>query len=244
MSLLTNTLPSQTLKIVTYPDPMLRVPSTKMTNQTEDTIMSWAHGMRTIASNTAMMSNTGWLGIASVQCGLDYSMFITNQSAETIKLPEVFVNPRVVAVDGLQVIDDGCLSIPGWKFKTTRARRIVVKYQDPAGNDCTHETNGMGAAVILHEIDHLNGTLFVDYMPPNYWKKFVKKFGDIVEPPRPNNGDMVKIISDGPGVRKFHAGKMIEVVDNSNLRAIKMKFSNGTVLTMPATQIQSQNNGI
>jgi peptide deformylase len=80
--------------------------------------------------------------------------------------PHVFINPEIVARDGTQVCEEGCLSVPGEYAEVERAERIRVAALDRDGEPFELDADGLLAVCIQHEIDHLDGKVFVDYLSP------------------------------------------------------------------------------
>ena len=78
--------------------------------------------------------------------------------------PLTFINPEIIAQDGVQAIDEGCLSVPGIYEPVDRARHIQVRAIDKQGNPFEMEAEDLLAVCIQHEMDHLRGKLFVDYL--------------------------------------------------------------------------------
>jgi peptide deformylase len=78
--------------------------------------------------------------------------------------PKVLINPEILTVEGEEEMDEGCLSVPGYYETVRRAERIRVRAQDRDGNSFELESDGLEAVCIQHEIDHLDGKLFVDYL--------------------------------------------------------------------------------
>jgi peptide deformylase len=78
----------------------------------------------------------------------------------------VFVNPRITLRDGEQVYQEGCLSVPGIFADVTRAERITVQALDRSGKAFELQADGLLAVCVQHEMDHLEGRLFVDYLSP------------------------------------------------------------------------------
>ena len=80
--------------------------------------------------------------------------------------PRIFVNPRILEADGESVWKEGCLSVPGVSAEVQRCGRVVLDYQDRHGTAHRLEATGLLAVCIQHELDHLDGTLYVDRLPP------------------------------------------------------------------------------
>src|SRR5690606_948041 len=78
--------------------------------------------------------------------------------------PHVLINPEILEKDGVAVTEEGCLSVPGYYEEVQRAERIRVRFLDREGEICEQEFDGLLAVCVQHEIDHLNGKLFVDYL--------------------------------------------------------------------------------
>jgi peptide deformylase len=103
------------------------------------------------------------IGLAAPQIGVPLRVFVVDVSAgrsagELI----VMVNPTFVERDGMQVEDEGCLSVPGFNASVVRPARVIVRGLDRDGNERTVEGTGLLARAFQHEMDHLDGTLFVD----------------------------------------------------------------------------------
>ncbi|MCB1589600.1 MAG: peptide deformylase, partial [Xanthomonadales bacterium] len=78
----------------------------------------------------------------------------------------VLINPEIIARDGVQTCNEGCLSVPGITAEVARADRITVRALDRHGKEFTLQADGLLAVCIQHEMDHLDGKLFVDYLSP------------------------------------------------------------------------------
>ena len=103
------------------------------------------------------------VGLAATQIGIPLRIFVIDlsigqKSGELIAL----VNPEFVQRDGLQIEEEGCLSVPGFNATVVRPSRVVVKGTDRDGDERTIEGNGLLARAFQHEMDHLDGKLFVD----------------------------------------------------------------------------------
>ena len=103
------------------------------------------------------------VGLAAPQIGVSKQIAIVNPEPEDDAKLLRMVNPRIVTVsDETEKIEEGCLSVPGIRGEVVRASRITVVYEDEDGKERTVHAEGMLARIIQHEVDHLNGILFVD----------------------------------------------------------------------------------
>lgn len=103
------------------------------------------------------------VGLAAPQVGVPLRIFVVDVSVG--HTPEgllVFINPEFVERDGMQLEEEGCLSVPGFNATVVRASKVVVKGLDRNGSECQIEGTGLLARAFQHEMDHLEGTLFVD----------------------------------------------------------------------------------
>lgn len=103
------------------------------------------------------------IGLAATQVDVHERVVVIDLSEERDSLM-VLVNPVITAKDGETTYEEGCLSVPGIYDKVTRAERITAEYLDLDGNIHTIEADGLLAICIQHEIDHLNGKVFVEYL--------------------------------------------------------------------------------
>ncbi len=103
------------------------------------------------------------IGLAAPQVGLSPRIFVVDLSVgRDPSGPMVMINPEFVDRDGMQLEEEGCLSVPGFNATVVRPARVVVKALDRAGREQQHEGTGLLARAFQHEIDHLDGTVFVD----------------------------------------------------------------------------------
>jgi peptide deformylase len=103
------------------------------------------------------------VGLAAPQVGLPLRIFVVDISLGHDPLAlKVFINPEFVERDGVQLEEEGCLSVPGFNATVMRPSRAVLKGLDRSGNPQQHEGTGLLARAFQHEMDHLDGTLFVD----------------------------------------------------------------------------------
>ena len=114
------------------------------------------------------------IGLAASQVNVHLRLLVLDVS-ETRDAPRVYVNPEVVAREGSEVFEEGCLSVPGIYAEVTRAEKVTVSAQDVEGRRFEEELEGLHAICIQHEIDHLDGKLFVDYLSPLKRRMVAKK---------------------------------------------------------------------
>ena len=113
------------------------------------------------------------IGLAASQVDV-HKRFMVIDVSEDRSRPMVFANPQIVASEGGQVYQEGCLSVPGIYADVTRADTITVRFLDRQGQPQELTTDGLLAVCIQHEMDHLVGKLFVDYLSP-LKREMVKK---------------------------------------------------------------------
>ena len=113
------------------------------------------------------LKDSNGLGLAAPQIGASKRVFIIDVSAIDISESiRVFINPEIVDKRGEALIEEGCLSFPGIYQEIVRAKEVTVKAIDLNGEEFTLDANGILARAILHEYDHLDGVLFIDYFSP------------------------------------------------------------------------------
>lgn len=144
------------LDILVYPDPRLRRVARPV-----ETFDADLH--RLIDDMAATMYQAPGIGLAAVQVNADRRVIVLDISEQRNELRE-FVNPRVVAQQGSLESEEGCLSVPDVYAPVTRAEQVVVEAQDRNGIPFTLNAEGLLAVCIQHEIDHLDGKVFVDYL--------------------------------------------------------------------------------
>jgi peptide deformylase len=105
------------------------------------------------------------IGLAATQVNVHKQLLVLDVSEEK-NAPLALINPKIVEREGAQVYQEGCLSVPGIFADVERSDRIVVEAQDRDGNPLRIEADGLLAVCIQHEMDHLVGKLFVDYLSP------------------------------------------------------------------------------
>jgi len=114
------------------------------------------------------------IGLAAIQVNVARRIIVVDVSAEKDQ-PLCFINPEILSKDGVEQHEEGCLSVPGFYEIVERAEHIKVRALDRDGHSFELETGGLLAVCIQHEIDHLDGKLFVDYLSPLKRQRIKKK---------------------------------------------------------------------
>ena len=146
------------MTVLRYPDERLRTKATPIEN-VDDAIRSIIDDM------FETMYDSQGVGLAATQVDVHKRLFIADCGEEE-REPLVFINPEITAKDGIFANDEGCLSFPGVYASVERAESITVKALDRNGEPFEMDATGLLAICIQHELDHLNGKLFVDYLSP------------------------------------------------------------------------------
>jgi peptide deformylase len=144
------------LTILEYPDPRLRTVAAKVTRF--DAALK-----QRIADMFETMYAAPGIGLAATQIDWHHQLIVMDIS-EGHDEPRVFINPEILEKEGKATGQEGCLSVPGIFDDVPRAERIRARYQDADGNTHEVELTGLLAVCLQHEMDHLNGKLFVDYL--------------------------------------------------------------------------------
>lgn len=145
-----------TLDILHFPDPRLRQKA-RPVEQVDDTIRQLVEDMF-----ETMYAAPG-IGLAAIQVNVRQRVIVVDVSEEQDQ-PLALVNPEILAKDGIESMQEGCLSVPGVFETVQRADHIRVRYLDLQNQVVEMEADGLLAVCIQHEIDHLDGKLFVDYL--------------------------------------------------------------------------------
>ena len=146
------------LTILEFPDPRLRTQAAPVTAFD-------AELKRFVEDMFETMYAANGVGLAATQVNVHKRVLVADMS-EDRKQPLALVNARIVAREGEQVYQEGCLSFPGIYADVTRALKVTVQAQDVDGKEFTVEAEGPLAVCIQHELDHLAGKVFVDYLSP------------------------------------------------------------------------------
>lgn len=147
------------LDIVTYPDEFLRHPTKDVENIDGE--------LQQIIDDMAQtMYVAPGIGLAAIQMGINKSLLIFDVAPPDEKRDlHVVINPEIIEKDGsILSEDEGCLSVPEFRANVKRAERVLVEAYNREGKPIRMEAEGFLAIVLQHEIDHLNGTLFIDHI--------------------------------------------------------------------------------
>lgn len=149
------------LPILEFPDPRLRTVAAPV----DPARVTSAEFQTLLDDMFETMYEAPGIGLAASQVDV-HQRFMVIDVTEEKNQPLVFINPEIVARDGEQVYQEGCLSVPGIFADVTRANQITVKFLDRNAQEQTLDADGLLAVCIQHEMDHLAGKLFVDYLSP------------------------------------------------------------------------------
>lgn len=147
--------------ILKYENPRLRMKSVRV-KRINPSVQSLIDDM------IETMRSAEGIGLAAPQVGVLLRVIVAEYyEEEESEEPSqtVLINPEIVAKEGEWMAEEGCLSIPGYVGTVPRAERVTVKGRTRAGKDVRLKTNGILAHVLQHEIDHLDGVLYIDYLP-------------------------------------------------------------------------------
>ena len=149
------------LSLVFYGDPILR-------KQVEDIIdFTPLSGM--IEKMLNIMYEENGIGLAANQVGLSLNLLVldtSNVEGEFDSEPYIFINSQIIKKEGAIIMEEGCLSVPNIRAEIERPETITLKYQDLDENFHENTFTGLVSRIIQHELDHLQGKLFIDYLPP------------------------------------------------------------------------------
>ena len=155
------------LKILQFPDPRLRKKAVKVTR-----IDAEIHKLAQDMLET--MYQEGGIGLAATQVNIQRRVVVIDLS-EQRNSPIYMINPEILRSEGVEEMQEGCLSVPGYYDLVQRAEKVRVRFLNLAGDSVETEADGLLAVCIQHEIDHLNGRLFIDYLSPLKRKRLRSK---------------------------------------------------------------------
>jgi len=146
------------LNILEFPDPRLKTVATVVEN--------FNAGLKKLVEDmTETMYSAKGIGLAATQVNVHKRLLVLDIS-ENQDLPRVYINPQILSASGEQNSEEGCLSVPGVYANVKRAEIVTINAQDVDGKTFEEQVEGLHAVCIQHEMDHLIGRLFVDYLSP------------------------------------------------------------------------------
>ena len=158
------------LNILEFPDP-------RLTTVAVD-VESFDEALKKLVQDmTETMYSAKGIGLAATQVNVHKRLLVLDLS-ENQDQPCVYINPQILSSSGEQEYEEGCLSVPGIYANVKRAENILIRAQDLDGNIFEEQLEGLHAVCVQHEMDHLIGRLFVDYLSPlkrNMVKKKLEK---------------------------------------------------------------------
>jgi len=161
------------LKIVEYPDKRLKIKSKKV-EKFDNSLHKLLDAMN------PMMIDTNGIGLAAIQVAHPVQVLILNIPNEDGEQPSEnlleIINPVIIKKDGSTVYQEGCLSVPSFYEDIKRFETISINFQDRDGKAQSLDADGLLSIAIQHEIDHLNGILFIDKLSYARRKKFEKEY--------------------------------------------------------------------
>lgn len=145
------------MRIVEYPHPALRYPAVPVKLVDKELRLQ-------VGRMFELMYEVKGLGLAAPQVALPYQLLIMNEDMENFSEEgeRVYLNPRIVAQKGTMNGEEGCLSFPGLFAKVRRARQVTIEAYDLSGELVTIQATGLASRCWQHEIEHLQGKLFID----------------------------------------------------------------------------------
>ena len=154
------------LNILEFPDPRLTKVAKDIENFDEEL-------KKLVEDMTETMYSANGIGLAATQVNVHKRLLVLDISENHDQL-RVYINPQIVGESGEQTLEEGCLSVPGIYANVKRAENVTVRAQDIDVNSFEEQLEGLHAVCIQHEMDHLMGRLFVDYLSP-LKRKMVKR---------------------------------------------------------------------
>ena len=157
--------------LIILPDPLLRQSSAPV-ERVDQPLLALADDM------LDTMYDAPGIGLAAIQIGVPRRLLVIDLAKDgEEKKPQVFINPEIVASsEARSTYEEGCLSIPDYYAEVERPASITVRYLDRSGTQQEIEADGLLATCLQHEIDHLNGVLFIDYLSRLKREMVIKKF--------------------------------------------------------------------
>ncbi len=155
------------LEVLQYPDARLRKKAIPIKTIDESCCILARDMLET------MYDNIG-IGLASTQVNVQKRLVVIDLSEDKNE-PIYLINPEILSSEGTEESQEGCLSVPEYYDTVTRAERISYRFQDLEGKVIEREADGLLSVCVQHEIDHLDGKLFIDYLSPMKRRRLRKK---------------------------------------------------------------------
>ncbi|MDN2664784.1 peptide deformylase [Psychromonas sp. 14N.309.X.WAT.B.A12] len=155
------------LEVLHFPDDRLRTVAKPVEEITPE-IKQFAADM------IETMYDEDGVGLAATQVNVHQRIVVIDVSAERNQ-PLVLINPTILESDGVEISEEGCLSVPETNAEVQRAEFVTLEYQDLDGETQVVKADGLFAVCIQHELDHLKGKLFIDYLSPFKQKRVKAK---------------------------------------------------------------------
>ena len=155
------------LEILHFPDPRLRLRAEPVA-RVDDQVRQMVKDM------FETMYDAPGIGLAATQVNIQLDIIVIDVS-ENKDEPLCLINPKIIDEDGTEEMQEGCLSVPGFYENVTRAEKVKIQALNEQGESFELEADGLLAVCIQHEMDHLQGKLFVDYLSPLKRQRIKKK---------------------------------------------------------------------
>jgi len=155
------------LKVLEFPDPKLRTKARPVEQVDDET-------RRLIDDMFETMYAAPGIGLAATQVDVHQRLLVADVSTEKNQ-PQVLINPEIIGREGTVITEEGCLSVPGFYAEVERAEKIRVRYLGRDGHQRESDMDGLLAVCVQHEMDHLDGKLFVDYLSETKRQRIRKK---------------------------------------------------------------------
>lgn len=169
------------LSVVKYGNPILRKKTAPVTDPSS--VLQYIDDM------LETMYEEGGMGLAANQVGLDMKFMVVDIGhAVEDEEPRIFINAEIIGTEGEIDMEEGCLSVPEIRAVLTRPEQIDLKFMDEDGDEHVETFNGLISRVIQHEVDHLNGVFFTDYLTPAKRGLITKRLAEIAETGSPSTG--------------------------------------------------------
>lgn len=156
--------------IKTHPDDVLRRVAQDVDSITEE--------IRTLCDDMVdTMAAANGVGLAANQVGVCLRVITLETGTEKESIPVVIINPRILGLEGEETAEEGCLSVPGFYESVKRAGKAIVSGENLEGRRFEVECTGLLARAVQHEVEHLDGILFIDHLSPIKKQLFKREYG-------------------------------------------------------------------